>query len=667
MGDIMEDSLIRGLKSLSLGLGSRNDLQPTPLAVQPSTIVALEKVHGKGARFKSVEQGQLVEAVCRAEEHVLGILPTGGGKTDSLIIPCLKRAGSGKLTVVLVPLVPLAKDLKRRFEAQNIETAIWRSGVAVPPGVQILLANFEAVRTPDFHAFLIELAIAGMLELIGVDECDYPITNMDFRPGMARLSTLMTYGVPMVLLTGTLPRNQKVALLEIYGLSSDTVREIRTETVRPNLSYNVVHDEDSDDQMMLQQLKVALKTNFNREGLGLIYVRTVEQVQAVADYLAEMSKEIEESLEGIEHVGDAGETSGLAIFRCFSGLGATKKTVDMETWEKWDHRTRMAWMVTTPYLGRGLDLPNVTHVIHIGCPSNYLEFAQESGRAGRSGQLSYSTILINHIPGYPETDLGGRGPLITSLTNGLCLRYQLQAYLDGTAYTCLSQPNHVQLCKNCREGVEQGASMLHTPEALAPPRVGPMITATAEVAAANAMTNVEHDLSSFLRQLGKTCAQHYVCGAGPPPVGHGAGFCPLLLPHAHATQEAIWAFKSRLGEVLTENGKMKKLTNYCAICLLPQTLAFHQSLPEKEGPKKGLTPRGSCRYKDQSGSLLYLATEDVYLGPILEDYSGVSLDNEDAYIAWLTTITANHYRYIDTLLWINQKLGESPIKFHYNL
>jgi superfamily II DNA helicase RecQ len=86
----------------------------------------------------------------------------------------------------------------------------------------------------------------------------------------------------------------------------------------------------------------------------------------------------------------------------------------------------------------GVDILDIRSIIHIGRPRTLLEYAQESGRAGRDGEASEAVIIIpaemDGVPGYAmeqlEEDQARVREYITMEYPG-CRRRVLDRYLDG--------------------------------------------------------------------------------------------------------------------------------------------------------------------------------------------------------------------------------------------
>jgi len=55
-------------------------------------------------------------------KNVLGIMPTGGGK--SLTFMLLARYSPGRVTIVVIPLTALEGDIVRRYKESDIKCAV---------------------------------------------------------------------------------------------------------------------------------------------------------------------------------------------------------------------------------------------------------------------------------------------------------------------------------------------------------------------------------------------------------------------------------------------------------------------------------------------------------------------------------------------------------------
>ncbi|KAJ6093868.1 hypothetical protein N7467_002713, partial [Penicillium canescens] len=68
-------------------------------------------------------------------------------------------------------------------------------------------------------------------------------------------------------------------------------------------------------------------------------------------------------------------------------------------------------VAATSALSMGVDIPNIRSIIHIGLPRSLLDYAQESGRAGRDGRRSEAIIVQPHGFLRPKWDLIHKDPV----------------------------------------------------------------------------------------------------------------------------------------------------------------------------------------------------------------------------------------------------------------
>lgn len=108
-------------------------------------------------------------------------------------------------------------------------------------------------------------------------------------------------------------------------------------------------------------------------------------------------------------------------------------------------------LVATTAFGAGIDIDTVDVVVHAGSPRSMVDFAQESGRGGRSGQPSLSIVFRTHINKFGDKGATAGEPEMEEWLKGAseCRRLGLAMYLDGHANTCASLPK-AHLCDSCR-------------------------------------------------------------------------------------------------------------------------------------------------------------------------------------------------------------------------
>lgn len=470
-----------------------------PLQVQPRTIRTLRHIYGANARFKSIEQGQIVEAICQRQSHVLGVLPTGGGKTVAMMIPALLWKSSGKKMVVLTPLNPLVEDLAHRFENAGLQTDIWKNASPPRGNSTVIVANFAQLGG-HLKNFILEEAAARRLALIAIDECHYAEMEVDWRPELTKLGQMWTFGVPLALLTATLPPTKTRAVLEAFGLSETNTVEIRGRTGRPNIRYAAekiekVERHNAEDSLY-RYIKRQMKVEMAHGELGIVYINDTKKLDTLKAALLTKDEELDAQIRAEDphraFIQNSARSSGLKVVISHAQLSPEENKKAMESWEQVSPQGFTSWVLTTKFLGLGLDKATVKYVIHGECPENMVNFVQESGRAGRAGQEAESSIFWTRTAIVPQVDKGNREDLIKSLENRQCKRLAMESHMDGIGYTCLSQPGNVRLCQICEEDLDFEAQYLRNPSP--PPSPGPIIQYTVEQAMAANLGDVDSNL-----------------------------------------------------------------------------------------------------------------------------------------------------------------------------
>ena len=321
-------------------------------------------------------QEELIDQLLMGRD-VLGIMPTGSGKSLCFAIPAVLHEGTA---LVISPLISLMKDQVEALQALNISAEFLNSSlsadefgqVARAAGrgeIRLLYVSPERLDSPGF----VQLANRIKLSAVIVDEAHCVSQwGQDFRPSYSRIREFvdrLATRPPVGAFTATAtPRVQK-DIQQLLGLRQPTV--VKTGFDRPNLHYEVRKPRDKK-----QELKNILKTVGGQS--GIVYCATRKAVDEVYAVLLR---------------------EGLPVARYHAGLDDDTRMKSQEDF-RCDHKPIV---VATNALGMGIDKSNVSFVIHYNMPKDLESYTQEAGRAGRDG--SPARCILLYAPGDVQTNL----------------------------------------------------------------------------------------------------------------------------------------------------------------------------------------------------------------------------------------------------------------------
>ena len=312
-------------------------------------------------------QEELIDAVLDRRD-VLGIMPTGGGKSLCYQIPALMNPG---IALVISPLISLMQDQVLALKTAGIPAAYLNSSLT-PEQLRAVYRNLrrgmykivyvapERLTGEGFLSLCRELPIS----LVAVDEA-HCISQWgpDFRPSYLRIPEFLEQ----------LPRRPVVSAYTATAtpaVRQDILQNLRlqgplvmvTGFDRPNLRFEV-RTPDSKRGELLTLLAL-------RKGKsGIVYCSTRKEVEAVCVFL--LAKRI-------------------AATRYHAGLTDQERKQNQEDF-LYDRKTVM---VATNAFGMGIDKSNVSYVIHYNMPQSIESYYQEAGRAGRDGQKAECILLF---------------------------------------------------------------------------------------------------------------------------------------------------------------------------------------------------------------------------------------------------------------------------------
>lgn len=381
-------------------------------------------------------------------EDVIGIMPTGAGKSICFQIPALCKAG---LTIVFSPLISLMKDQVDGLLVQNIPAALINSTLTqeefnktmyeVRSGkIKLLYIAPERLGSNFFCNVLRALPIAQVI----VDEA-HCISEWghDFRPSYRLIGEWLNSlpKRPIVgAFTATATKNVENDIKKLLGL--DKANVYVTGFDRPNLSFSVIRTPKRMDYVVHY---VRQHANEN----GIIYCATRKDVDRVYENLTR---------------------AGIKVGHYHGGLSDEVRREMQNAYAD----DKLQVMVATNAFGMGIDKSNVRYVLHYQMPRNMESYYQEAGRAGRDGAPAECILLYSgqdvqvhkylieqsiETPERQEVELRKLQSMIDYCFCSNCLRkYMLNYFGESTVWTT---------CDNCSSCKGSGDKVNVTKEAKA--------------------------------------------------------------------------------------------------------------------------------------------------------------------------------------------------------
>lgn len=330
--------------------------------------------------YDSLRTGQeeLINGIL-AGHDVLGIMPTGAGKSLCYQLPALMLKG---ITLVISPLISLMSDQVKALNQAGVHAAYINSSLtenqvrmalsyASQGRYKIIYVAPERLNTPRF----LDFACNADISMLTVDEAHcISQWGQDFRPSYLEIAGFLTRlpRRPIVsAFTATATERVKNDIVASLGLENPVT--MVTGFDRPNLFFRVVTRKGGSqkDNSIINYVKK------HEDESGIIYCATKKNVDKLYTLLNEQ---------------------GISAGRYHAGLSNDERKQNQEDFTY----DRIRVMVATNAFGMGIDKSNVRYVLHYNMPQSLEYYYQEAGRAGRDGEeaecvlfFSKQDIMIN--------------------------------------------------------------------------------------------------------------------------------------------------------------------------------------------------------------------------------------------------------------------------------
>lgn len=300
---------------------------------------------------------------------VLGIMPTGAGKSICYQVPALMFDG---ITIVVSPLISLMKDQVSALVQSGVAAAYINSSLTHAQYLKVL-QNTESGKYKIIYVAPERLCAPAFLgicrnlniSMVAVDEAHCVSQwGQDFRPSYLKipdfidaLNSRPVVGAFTATATGAVRDDIKTLLRLVSPLV------VTTGFDRPNLFFSVMQPKNKSIELMK-----LIKERKNES--GIVYCSTRKAVEEVCELL---------------------QKNGFAATRYHAGLDENERRRNQDDFVY----DRATIMVATNAFGMGIDKSNVSFVIHYNMPKNMESYYQEAGRAGRDGRNADCILLYS--------------------------------------------------------------------------------------------------------------------------------------------------------------------------------------------------------------------------------------------------------------------------------
>jgi len=327
---------------------------------------------------KGFKKNQLeVINAAKAKRDVLGVLPTGSGKSLTFQISAITDKG---ITFAIMPLLSLTLDQTNYLEVIGVNALFFKSGMDTyslrsdllrikSETKLVYLTPEKLAQTNELMTLLEELYTTNRLARFVIDEAHcISQWGKEFRRDYLGLSILRKRfpDVPILALTATATPITRDDICMKLGLQNPVI--IQGKFGRDNIFYEVRPKVKI--QSVIKDITTFIREVYPSES-GIIYCSSKRECE-------QLSKNLKSN-------------SQIQCGYYHGGMGDVERKLVQQEWME----NKIQLVVATTAFGLGINKPNVRYIIHYSMPKSMEYYVQECGRAGRDGLTSHCIMYYD--------------------------------------------------------------------------------------------------------------------------------------------------------------------------------------------------------------------------------------------------------------------------------
>ncbi|MEO1052484.1 MAG: DEAD/DEAH box helicase [Bacteroidota bacterium] len=341
------------------------------LGLSSSLLEALDEM---GFETPSKIQEQAIPLLLNEYRDFIGLAQTGTGKTAAFGLPLLERVdpmSDFTQALILAPTRELGQQIAKQLNdfskyQDKISVQAVYGGAPIMNQIKALKRTPQViVATPGRLVDLIKRKAVHLdqVEYVVLDEAD-EMLNMGFKEDLDKILSYTPDEKLTWLFSATMP-NEIRDIVDRFMLDPAEVTIDSGNIVNTNIAHQYMVVRESDKTEALKRV-----LDFDDDLRGVVFCRTKLDTQRVATELSQDGYEAE-ALHG-----DLSQSQRDQVMRKFKS-----------------HRVKL--LVSTDVAARGIDVDNLTHVIHYALPEDMAYYTHRSGRTARAGKKGISLAFIS--------------------------------------------------------------------------------------------------------------------------------------------------------------------------------------------------------------------------------------------------------------------------------
>ena len=319
-------------------------------------------------------QEQAIPILLKGDSDLVGLAQTGTGKTAAFGLPLIELVDVGNRTTQALIVAPtrelsvqITSDLENfstSVKAINIVTVYGGASISdqirkVKRGAHIIVA------TPGRLIDLLSRKVVDLtaIQYVVLDEAD-EMLNMGFKEDIDEILSTTPKNKKVWLFSATMPKEVRAIAKNYMNDPVELTMDVQ-KTGNENIDhqYSVVSERD-------KYLALKRHVDYNPGIFGVIFCRTKIDTQKIAEHL------IKDGYSADALHGDLSQQQRDRVMRSFKNKA-------------------LQLLVATDVAARGIDVSNITHVIHMNMPDEMEFYTHRSGRTARAGKKGISLALVS--------------------------------------------------------------------------------------------------------------------------------------------------------------------------------------------------------------------------------------------------------------------------------